>query len=217
MPKLLASAFSEQKPLTTTPELLAIRVPQYWDREDGSRQWLRGCDIQPVWGSDAKVTLHICGADVVYCLRAYIEYIIDGKDVEPTIYMRHDGGHFVAHFEEGGQWYTADDLGHDRQVVQWPIDTPHKVPFVCFLEREDSRAHHAAVSPWVVGPINHMDDSDDEAEIVSEEDASEDADPAVEDEKDSGSGAAKPSTRGRKRKRSQDRAGGTQDRGGGKQ
>ena len=94
---------------------------------------------------------------------------MNGDDVEPTICMRQKGGHFVAHFEEEGQWFTADDLGQSWQVERWQHGERHKVPFVCFLEREDSRTRHGAQSPWPPGQ-----DVCKGVEELTEDDASKD-------------------------------------------
>ena len=133
MPKLLACALSGDKALLVAPELLAIRVPQFWDREDGTRAWLTGCDVTPVWGMEGRVSLGIGGADVVYRLRAYIQYILPSADVEPSVYMRSAGGHFVAHFEASGSWFVADDLGQHQQIVRWESDVRHEIPFVIII------------------------------------------------------------------------------------
>ena len=90
-----------------------------------------------------------------FCLRLRnLKYILADPHVEPAMYMRHEGGHFAAHFEEDGCWYTADDLGLSLQVAQRRADAAHAIPFVCFMEREASRARHAADCPWPPGGVH---------------------------------------------------------------
>ena len=76
MPRLLTTVLSGARAPMFAPALLAIRVPQFWEREDGARYWLTGCDITPCWGPDARVLLSISGQDIGYRLRAYIEYSV---------------------------------------------------------------------------------------------------------------------------------------------
>ncbi|CAK0841403.1 unnamed protein product, partial [Prorocentrum cordatum] len=102
--------------LRSKPELLAVHVPQRWERGDGAALFLGGCDIAPYWGDLPE-------------------------------------GHFVAHFEEDGSWYTAVDLGDRPHVVQWAPGTEHKIPCMIFLEKVDSRAARAEACPWPPGPV----------------------------------------------------------------
>eukprot|EP00959_Pyramimonas_sp_CCMP1952_P304036 6362779-Pyramimonas_sp.AAC.1 len=61
--------------LRSKPELLAVHVPQKWERGDGATLYLGGCDIAPYWGELPEVALRAGEEDVVYRLRAYVQYI----------------------------------------------------------------------------------------------------------------------------------------------
>ena len=76
MPRLLTTVLSGARAPIFAPELLAIRVPQFWEREDGARYWLTGCGITPCWGPDARVLFSNPGQDIAYRLRSYIEYSV---------------------------------------------------------------------------------------------------------------------------------------------
>ena len=60
----------------------------------------------------------------------------------------------MAHFEEDGSWYTADDQGDRPRVVQRAPGTEHEMPVVIFLERVGSRAARAAARPWPPGRVD---------------------------------------------------------------
>ncbi|CAK0862279.1 unnamed protein product, partial [Prorocentrum cordatum] len=140
--------------LRSKPELLAVHVPQRWERGDGAALFLGGCDIAPYWGDLPEVALRAGEEDVAYRLRAYVQYILpEGSEAVPSHFLNDPQGHFVAHFEEDGSWYTADDLGDRPHVVQWAPGTEHKIPCMIFLEKVDSRAARAEACPWPPGPV----------------------------------------------------------------
>ena len=171
MPSLLSTVLLGERALPNSPLLLAIRVPAYWERADGSRMWLDGCGITANWGDRAEVELHIGGAKVVYSLRAYVQYLVDSAvdDQEPpTELRRRVGGHYVAHFESDGQWYTADD---DEVFVRAP-EWHHECPAVCFLERQD-----AAPPAWPARAV--LQELDEEAQ---EEDGDDDENEEAQEE-----------------------------------
>eukprot|EP00959_Pyramimonas_sp_CCMP1952_P019141 404620-Pyramimonas_sp.AAC.1 len=115
--ELLRRGVSMGGRLRSKPELLAVHVPQRWERGDGTALFLGSCDIAPYWSELPEVVLRAGGEDVAYRLRAYVQYILpEGSDVIPSHVLSDPQGHFVAHFEEDGSWYTADDLG-DRPHV----------------------------------------------------------------------------------------------------
>ena len=152
--ELLRRGASMDGRLRSKPELLAVHVPQRWERGDGTALFLGGCDILPYWSELPEVVLRAGEEDVAYRLRAYVQYILpEGSDAIPSHVLNDPQGHFVAHFEEDGSWYTADDLGDRPHVVQWAPGTEHKMPFVIFLERVDSRAAGAEACPWPPGPV----------------------------------------------------------------
>ena len=159
MPSLLSTVLLGERALPNSPLLLAIRVPAYWERADGSRMWLDGCGITANWGDRREVELHIGGAKVVYSLRAYVQYLVDSAvdDQEPpTELRRRVGGHYVSHFESDGQWYTADD---DEVFVRAP-EWHHECPAVCFLERQDASPPPHAWPARAV--LQHGDDDENE-------------------------------------------------------
>ncbi|CAK0850189.1 unnamed protein product, partial [Prorocentrum cordatum] len=140
--------------LRSKPELLAVHVPQRWERGDGTALFLGGCDIAPYWGELPEVALRAGEEDVAYRLRAYVQYILpEGSEAAPFRVLNDPQGHFVAHFEEDGSWYTADDLGDRPHVVQWAPGTQHKLPCMIFLEKVDSRTARAEACPWPPGPV----------------------------------------------------------------
>ena len=171
MPSLLSTVLLGERALPNSPLLLAIRVPAYWERADGSRMWLDGCGITANWGDRAEVELHIGGAKVVYSLRAYVQYLVDSAvdDQEPpTELRRRVGGHYVAHFESDGQWYTADDDEVFIRAQEWH----HECPAVCFLERQD-----AAPPAWPARAV--LQELDEEAQ---EEDGDDDENEEAQEE-----------------------------------
>ena len=171
MPSLLSTVLLGERALPNSPLLLAIRVPAYWERADGSRMWLDGCGITANWGDRAEVELHIGGAKVVYSLRAYVQYLVDSAvddQEQPTELRRRVGGHYVAHFESDGQWYTADD---DEVFVRAP-EWHHECPAVCFLERQD-----AAPPAWPARAV--LQELDEEAQ---EEDGDDDENEEAQEE-----------------------------------
>ncbi|CAK0895070.1 unnamed protein product, partial [Prorocentrum cordatum] len=140
--------------LRSKPELLAVHVPQRWERGDGTALFFGGCDIAAYWGELLEVALRAGEEDVAYRLRAYVQYIApEGSNAVPSHVLNDPQGHFVAHFEEDGSWYTADDLGDRPHVVQWAPGTEHKIPCIIFLEKVGSRAARFAACPWPPGPV----------------------------------------------------------------
>ena len=151
MKTLLATALSDEDALTAAPPLLAVRIPQSWDKgvsDDRTRFWLttnaRGDDgFVATWGDDVNLTLDVNGTSVIYCLRAYVQYTGMNELDEPTEVLRHPAGHFIAHFyDEASGWYRAND-----SVVTHREDAgSHAFPYICFFEREDSMRHHATAA-----------------------------------------------------------------------
>ncbi|CAK0814408.1 unnamed protein product, partial [Prorocentrum cordatum] len=154
MRELLRRGASMGGRLRSKPELLAVHVPQRWERGDSTALYLGGCDIAPYWGELPEVALRAGEEDVAYRLRAYVQYIQpEGSEAVPSHVLNDPHGHFVAHFEEDGSWHTADDLGDRPHVVQWAPGTQHKIPCMIFLEKVDSRAARAEACPWPPGPV----------------------------------------------------------------
>ena len=179
MKTLLATALAGEDALTTAPPLLAVRIPQYWDRGAGNgrtRFWLttsaRGDDgFLASWGGDddVNITLGVNGTGVVYCLRAYVQYTGMSELDEPTEVLRHPEGHFIAHFYDAASgWYRAND-----SVVTRKEDAgPHAFPYICFFEREDSRRHHAMQRPWMCAEALDVDGVDDAVEVCDDAECS---------------------------------------------
>ncbi|CAK0817607.1 unnamed protein product, partial [Prorocentrum cordatum] len=139
--------------LATRPEVLAVYVDPRWRRGD-TLFYMSGVGILPDWGDVPEVAMQVGGGDVVYRLRSYVQYKLpEEKSVAPAGLLTDPEGHCVAHFEEGDEWYTADDLGDRPHVAQRPPGTQHGMPVLVFLEPVGSRAARAAECPWPPGQV----------------------------------------------------------------
>ncbi|CAK0911448.1 unnamed protein product, partial [Prorocentrum cordatum] len=149
----LISRGTSMRTLATRPEVLAVYVDPRWRRGD-TLFYMSGIGILPDWGDVPEVALQVGGEDVVYRLRSYVQYKLpEEKSIAPAGLLTDPEGHYVAHFEEGDEWYTADDLGDRPRVAQRPPGTRHAMPVLVFIEPVDSRAARAAECPWPPGQI----------------------------------------------------------------
>ncbi|CAK0792583.1 unnamed protein product, partial [Prorocentrum cordatum] len=144
---------TSMRALATRPEVLAVYVDPRWRRGD-TLFYMSGIGHLPDWGDVPEVALQVGGEDVVYRLRSYVQCKLpEEKSIAPAGLLTDPEGHYVAHFEEGGEWCTADDLGDRAHVARRPPGTHHAMPVLVFLEPVDSRAARAAECPWPPGQV----------------------------------------------------------------
>ncbi|CAK0795192.1 unnamed protein product, partial [Prorocentrum cordatum] len=113
--------------LATRPEVLAVYVDPRWRRGD-TLFYMSGIGSLPDWGDVPEVALQVGGEDVVYRLRSYVQCKLpEERSIAPDGLLTGPEGHYVAHFVEGDEWCTADDLGDRPRVAQRPPGTRHVV------------------------------------------------------------------------------------------
>jgi len=199
---LRAALQTDDARLHALPDLLVMKLPQMVGdySDEVNREWIDdesgACSTN--WG-DTELDLSSCCADCIaepraatYRLRAQVVYCNKG-DVPSHVVSSE--GHFVAYFQEAGQWYFCDDLSRDAKC-QKLSSPPTAFPFLCFFENVN-RLDEAwpEMMPNLVKELSTGGSGDEEGDGDEEGPSEEDDSDDVPDESEPGAEAPEPKRR----------------------
>ena len=129
------------RPLVSTPPLLAVRLPPFYELGDddaATRFWLTDRCV-PFW-DDGSITL---AGTTRYQLTAFVQHTGVDQFFTPKNVVQ--DGHFVAYFCEDSIWYMAND----SVVTRCGCAGPQVYPYLCFFSSD-------AICPTPLGsPTRH--------------------------------------------------------------